>query len=164
MVTDRPNIILGILAADCVPVLFVDPHKRIIGAAHAGWKPAIGGIINETVQTMQMLGARSRDIVAAIGPAIAQSSYEVGPEFFERFLQESDENIVFFTPSPKKSHKFFDIKAYVARKLAQSGVASVNILANDTCSEENLFFSFRRATLRGEPDYGRQISAICLTQ
>jgi len=162
LVTKTPGIALGILSADCLPVLFADTKRNIIGAAHAGWKGAFSGIIEATIEAMEQLGAQKTDIAAAIGPGIAQKSYEVGAEFQERFVQASAVNNAYFIPSPRPSHFLFDLKAYAKDRLEKSGIAPINVLAQDTCLQEDTFFSFRRATLRGEPVYGRQISAIML--
>jgi YfiH family protein len=162
LVTATAGMALGVLTADCLPVLFADRQKPIIGAAHAGWKGAFSGVLENTLAAMQALGAN--DIIAAIGPAIAQASYEVGPEFHARFTnnQQPTSNRLFFAPSAKAEHFCFNLKAYAASRLEKAGVTAVNLLANDTCLEENDFFSFRRATLRGEPVYGRQVSVISL--
>jgi len=169
MVTNKPGIILGILTADCLPILFADIKNKIIGASHAGWKGAFSGVIENTIAAMKTLGAD--EIVASIGPAIAQKSYEVGQEFIERFLNspfhlsgEEHPNAQFFIPSARENHHLFDLKAYAADRLKKAGVTSVNSLANDTCFEEDAFFSFRRATLKGESAYGRQISTISVTE
>jgi polyphenol oxidase len=162
LVTATPGIALGVLTADCVPVLFAAKGKHVIGAAHAGWKGAIGGVLEATLAAMQQLGANPADVVASIGPAISQSSYEVGDEFHDRFAQESPENARFFVPSTKPGHQLFDLTGYVRMRLARAGVGTINLLAQDTRMQEDVFFSFRRATLAGEPVYGRQISAITL--
>lgn len=162
MVTATPGIALGILTADCVPVLLADREAKVIGGAHAGWKGAKGGVIEATVAAMAALGARPERIAAAIGPCIAQRSYEVGPEFPERFLAEDETNADFFIPAHRAGHSLFDIGGYVARRLAKAGVGTIQRSPNDTVSEEDSFFSYRRATLRGEPDYGRGISVIML--
>lgn len=161
LVTSTSGIALGILTADCVPILFADPTAKIIGAAHAGWKGAYSGVVENTVAAMEAIGASRKNILATIGPAIEQKSYEVGPEFKERLEQQHPENSQFFIPSPKAEHHRFNLKGYVSRQLTNAGITH-NILENDTCSEEDTFFSFRRATLRQEPVYGRQISAIIL--
>ena len=161
LVTNQSGIALGILTADCVPVLFADPTTHVIAAAHAGWKGAYSGIIENTVAAMEALGATRKNIIATIGPAIEQKSYEVGPEFKERLIAQHADNARFFMPSPKAGHHMFNLKAYTAAQLTNAGVTH-NMLENDTCSEEDTFFSFRRATLRQEPVYGRQISAIIL--
>lgn len=160
-VTATPGIILGILTADCIPILFADPTARVIGATHAGWKGAYNGIVENTVAAMEALGATRANITATIGPAIEQKSYEVGPDFKDRLTGQDAFNDRFFIPSPKDDHHMFDLKGYVKSQLIAAHVGP-NLLANDTCSEEDTFFSFRRATLRKEPAYGRQISAIIL--
>ncbi|HYD67865.1 peptidoglycan editing factor PgeF [Azospirillum sp.] len=162
MATREPGIALGILTADCAPVLFADSKARVIGAAHAGWKGAKGGVLEATVDRMVELGAKRERIVAAIGPCIAQRSYEVGPEFPAPFLEESAENRDFFAPARKEGHFLFDLGGYVAQRLALYGVEMVQRCPNDTVAEEDRFFSYRRACLRGEKDYGRGLSAIVL--
>jgi hypothetical protein len=162
MVTDRPGITLGILTADCVPVLFADAGAGVIGAAHAGWRGALTGVLQATLEAMRALGARTGHIAVGIGPAIAQRSYEVGPEFPAPFLAQDPANAAFFAPSARVDRHMFDLPGYVARRLAGLGLAQVERLANDTCAEDDRFFSYRRATLRGEKDYGRDLSAISL--
>ena len=163
MVTTRPGIALGILTADCAPVLFADARAGVIGAAHAGWKGAIGGVLENTIAAMVRLGAEPGNMVAAIGPCIAQRSYEVGPDFPAPFLAQGEDNEQFFAPRPLKPGYFlFDLAAYAARRLALAGVAEIVRTPCDTCQEESRFYSYRRATLRGEPDYGRQLSAIVI--
>jgi polyphenol oxidase len=162
MVTATPGMALGILTADCVPVLLADAQAKVIGGAHAGWKGAQGGVIDATVAAMVALGARPERIVAAIGPCIAQRSYEVGPEFPDRFLAEDEANVGFFIPARRAGHFMFDIGGYVERRLERSGVGTIQRSPNDTVTEEDSFFSYRRATLRGEKDYGRGISVIML--
>jgi polyphenol oxidase len=164
LVTATPGIILGILTADCVPVLLYDPVVKVIGAAHAGWKGALSGVIAETVQAMERLGALPQEICAAIGPSIAQPSYEVSAEFRDTFLAQDEAWNMFFMPSPANpnDHYLFDNKAYVARQLELSGVGEINILPEDTYADAKQFYSFRRATHQGEPDYGRQLSAIMI--
>ncbi len=162
MVTDRPGIALGILTADCVPVLLADPAAGVIGAAHAGWRGAVGGVVGATVAAMTARGARTNRIQAAIGPAIGRVSYEVGPEVRETFLQAAPENARFFVASGNAGHWLFDLPDYVCQQLAAAGVAAVEAMHRDTCAEPAAFFSYRRACQRGEPDYGRQISAIAL--
>ncbi|HIJ37598.1 MAG TPA: peptidoglycan editing factor PgeF [Rhodospirillaceae bacterium] len=162
MVTTRSGVALGILTADCAPVLLVDPRANVIGAAHAGWRGALGGILDNTVAKMVSLGAKPSRIVAAVGPCIAQRSYEVGPEFPAPFLAEDAENHFFFVGSNRAGHHFFDLPGYVARRLAKNGVAEVARTPCDTCREEQRFFSYRRAQLKGEPDYGRALSVIVL--
>jgi YfiH family protein len=162
MVTDRPGVALGILTADCVPVLLADAEAGVIGAAHSGWKGTRDGISAATVEAMERLGARRARIHAAIGPAIQQASYEVGPEFPERFTAEDPATERFFVPSAKPGHFMFDLPGLVEAHLASLGLASVERSRHDTAAEPDLFFSYRRATLRGEPDYGRGLSAIAL--
>ncbi|HTH96986.1 MAG TPA: peptidoglycan editing factor PgeF [Stellaceae bacterium] len=162
MVTDRPGVVLGVLSADCVPILFADAEARVIGAAHAGWKGALGGVLDATVEAMMGLGAKLPRLRAGIGPAIQQSSYEVGPEFVERFLDEDGANARFAKPSARAGHFMFDLPGYVEHRLHRLGLETVDRSHHDTASEETLFYSYRRATLRGEPDYGRGISAIAL--
>ncbi|ANY19146.1 Laccase domain protein YfiH [Tsuneonella dongtanensis] len=156
MVTDRPGILLGILTADCAPVLLADHDAGVIGAAHAGWRGAHGGVIGNTVEAMVALGARAERIAAAVGPCIAQPSYEVGPDFRAAF---SDADDVFFAPGAPGKWQF-DLPAYVVRRLVESGVGRVDVLTRDTYAEPEFFFSFRRATHRGEPTYGRLLSLI----
>lgn len=162
LVTRRPGIALGILAADCTPVLFADPEARIVGAAHAGWRGALGGVLEATVKAMIALGAWRTAIHAAIGPCIAQDSYEVGPEFPAVFLAEDPSNAAFFKPSMRASHFMFDLPAYVAKRLAALGLAATGRLTRDTYAEAGLFFSYRRNTHEGVRDYGRGLSAIAL--
>ncbi len=162
MVTNRPGIALGILSADCAPVLFADEKSRVIGAAHSGWKGARGGVLEATVARMVELGAKPGRIVACIGPCIAQRSYEVGPEFPAPFLEEDARNRDYFAPARKPGHFLFDLVGYVARRLGDAGVEVIQRCPNDTVVEEDRFFSYRRSCLRGEPDYGRGLSAIVL--
>jgi YfiH family protein len=161
LVTDRPGLALGILTADCAPVLLADREAQVIGAAHAGWKGAIGGVTDSTLLAMEALGARRDRIVAAIGPCIARASYEVDDGFQRRFEQGDPENERFFAPG-REGHARFDLEAYVAHRLAIAGVRTVEAMGLDTYADENRFFSFRRATHRSEPGYGRQISIIGL--
>lgn len=162
MVTRQDGIALGILTADCVPVLFADGTARVIGAAHAGWRGALAGVVEATIDRMCALGATRARIVAAVGPAIGRNSYEVGPEFPAPFLAADAGNAAFFFPAAAPGKHLFDIKGYVAARLAASGIGEVAVLPNDTCAEDRRFFSYRRACRRGEDDYGRQISAIAL--
>jgi YfiH family protein len=143
-------------------VLFADERAGVIGAAHAGWRGAVSGVLDATVAAMLRLGAAKGSVVAAIGPCIAQRSYEVGPEFPAPFVAESLDNSDFFAPSKRPGHFLFDLPGYVARRLARLGVETVIRTPCDTCGEEGRFFSYRRATLRGEPDYGRGLSSIVL--
>ena len=161
MVTNRPGLLLGILTADCVPVLFADHQVGVIGAAHAGWKGAISGVTDNTLAAMEALGADRARIVCAIGPCIAQKSYEVDDGFYRRFVNEADENERFFA-SGKPGHWQFDIEGYVAARLAAAGVTKVECLGEDTYSQPERFFSYRRSCHRNEPGYGREISLIGL--
>lgn len=163
LVTDRPGLLLGILTADCAPVLFADAEAGVIGAAHAGWKGAIGGVTDATLTAMEKLGARRERIAAAIGPCIARASYEVDDGFARRFEESDPANERFFT-SGRAGHFQFDLEGYVAARLAAAGVTRIDMLGLDTYADQARFFSFRRATHRGEPDYGRQISLIGLAQ
>ena len=162
LVTDRPGLLLGILTADCVPVLFADASAGVIGAAHAGWKGAISGVTDTALAAMEKLGADRANIVAAIGPCIARSSYEVDAAFVRRFETEDPANERFFADGRRAGHAQFDIEAYVAHRLAAAGIGRVIALGEDTYAQPERFFSFRRATHRGEAGYGRQIALIGL--
>lgn len=161
MVTSRPGLLLGILTADCTPVLFADTEAGVIGAAHAGWKGAFSGVLAATVDAMERLGAKRSRIAAAIGPCIARSSYEVDEGFRGRFLAADPENERFFSDG-KAGHAWFDLEGFNAAALAAAGIGRVEALGLNTYAAPDRFFSFRRATHRGEADYGRQLSAICL--
>ena len=161
LVTDQPGVALGVLAADCGPILYADPEARVIGAAHAGWKGALTGVLEATVEAMEGLGARRERITAVLGPSIGASNYEVGPEFVERFIMADAANEGYFAPSPRQAHAFFDLNRYTVDRLARAGV-SAHMLGRCTYAEADLFYSYRRSTHRQEPDYGRQISAIIL--
>ena len=162
LVTRRKGPVLAITTADCVPVLFADQETGVVGAAHAGWRGALDGVLAATVDVMEQQGAERNRIVAAIGPAIEQRSYEVGPEFPAPFLEQSADNRDFFEPAERDSHFMFDIKGYVGSRLAALELCSVEILPQDTCGEPDLFFSYRRSCHRREADYGRSLSAIHL--
>ena len=161
MVTDRRGLILGILTADCVPVLFADAQAGVVGAAHAGWKGAMSGVTDQTVAAMEVLGARRDRITAAIGPCIGRASYEVDLAFVDRFETQDPDNGRFFSAG-REGHAQFDIAAYVAARLADAGMARVDMLDEDTYSQPDRFYSYRRTCHRGEPDYGRQISMIAV--
>lgn len=163
MVTDRPGLLLGILTADCAPVLLADVTAGVIGAAHAGWKGAIGGVLAATVDAMEKLGADRSRISAAIGPAIARSSYEVDDRFRLRFIEVDPDNERFFSDG-RAGHAWFDLEGYNASALAAAGVGRIEAMGIDTYGAPDRFYSFRRATHAGEPDYGRQLSAIALPQ
>jgi YfiH family protein len=158
MVTDRPGLLLGVVTADCAPVLFAEREAGVIGAAHAGWRGAHGGVLEATIEAMEALGAHREQIAAAIGPAIALESYEVDDAFRERFTLSDGR---FFAPG-RAGHWQFDLEGYVAARLDAMGVATVDGLGLDTYSANDRFFSYRRSVHRGEPTYGRQISLIGL--
>jgi YfiH family protein len=161
MVTDRPRLLLGILTADCAPVLFADPEAGVIGAAHAGWRGAAAGVTDSTIEAMEQIGARRERIVAAVGPCIAQPSYEVDETFRTTLIEADGANGRFFAAGPAgKPH--FDLPAYVAARLQGAGLASVDSLQLDTYAQPDRFFSYRRATHLKEPSYGRQIALIGL--
>ncbi len=162
LATRTPGIAIGVLTADCLPILMADATARVIAAAHAGWKGAISGVVESAIAAMETLGAQRANIAASIGPAIAYCSYEVGEEFRARFLEESVSNEAYFTPSSREGHSMFDLKSYAQSRLQAAGIGRINVLAHDTCLEENTFFSYRRACLQGETVYGRQVSAITL--
>lgn len=162
MVTDRPGIALGILTADCAPVLFADAEARVIGAAHAGWRGAISGIVEETVAAMERKGARRARMTAAIGPCIGPRSYEVGPEFPAPFLAQDERNARHFRPAPRDGHYLFDLPAYVESRIVDAGVVAVERSPADTCADADRFFSYRRTVQSGGRDYGRLVSLIAL--
>jgi polyphenol oxidase len=163
LVTDRPGIAVGASSADCGPVLFADSDARVIGAAHAGWKGAFTGVLENTISAMEGLGARRDRIVAVLGPSISAANYEVGPEFVERFVAADEANARYFAPSAKPSHAMFDLCRYTTDRLSAAGV-DAGALDRCTYAEEELFYSYRRSTHRAEPDYGRHISAIVLEE
>ena len=161
LVTRTEGLAIGVTAADCGPVLFVDPGARVIGAAHAGWKGALTGVLESTIDAMEKLGADRGGIVAAIGPLIRQNSYEVGPEFVERFLDADAEHARFFLPSDRDGHSMFDLASFIRMRLENAGVLMIDDIGVDTYSDER-FFSYRRSVHRNEPDYGRHVHAIAL--
>lgn len=161
LVTDRPGLLLGVLTADCVPVLFADRQAGVIGAAHAGWKGAMAGVTDATLAAMEALGADRARITAAIGPCIGRASYEVSEAFADPFLAQDADNGRFFGAG-RAGHLLFDIAGYVAARLASAGVGRVDLLDEDTYSQPERFFSYRRSCHLGEPGYGRQISLIGL--
>ena len=164
LVTNLHSVGLGVLSADCTPVLFADPVARVIGTAHAGWRGALAGVCDATLNDMQTLVATLSNIHVAIGPAIQQKSYEIGKEVFDAFL-EVDENAGDYFAPARENHKFMlDLPGFIKSRLTERGIANIECLQHDTYSEEDLFFSYRRATHRSESDYGRQISVICLEQ
>jgi YfiH family protein len=164
MVTKVRGIALGISTADCGPVLFADAQAQVIGAAHAGWRGALSGVLEETIAAMEELGANRARIVAALGPMIRQQNYEVGPEFMMRFRETDEANAKFFVPSERLGHAMFDLAGYAAARLAHAGVGRIEDLELCTYAEPERFFSYRRMTKLGEADYGRHINAIALTE
>ena len=161
LATATPGLLLGILTADCAPVLLADREAGVIGAAHAGWKGALGGVTDSVVAAMETLGARRDRIAAAVGPCIARASYEVDEAFFRRFCEADPENERFFLDG-RAGHHQFDLEAYVGARLAAAGIGRVELVGEDTYANPEAYFSFRRATHRGEADYGRQIALIGL--
>jgi YfiH family protein len=161
IVTRTAGLAIGVTAADCGPILFADASARVIGAAHAGWKGALTGIVESTVAAMEKLGAERANIVAAIGPLIRQNSYEVGPEFVERFIEADADNARYFLPSVRQRHAMFDLAAFIRKRLEHAGVLMVDDTGIDTYSDER-FFSYRRSVHRKEADYGRHVHAIVL--
>ncbi len=165
MVTDKEGLALGIVTADCAPVLFSgqkDDGAPVVGAAHAGWKGALSGVLENTVSQMKSFGARTESIHACVGPCIAKASYEVTLDFIEPFLEHDEQSERFFHSASDAEHVLFDLAGYCAYRISLSGVRNVEILAQDTYKLEEDFYSFRRATHRSEQDYGRQISAIVI--
>jgi YfiH family protein len=163
LVTATPGLVIGVLSADCGPVLFADAQAGVIGAAHAGWKGALTGVLESTIEAMISLGARRDHITASLGPSISRRNYEVGTEFVERFIEKDARYAAFFTPSKRAGHAMFDLPGLTTRRLTDAGVTAENL---DLCTyaDEERFFSYRRTTHRSEPDYGRQISAISLRE
>jgi YfiH family protein len=162
IVTSKPGLAICVLTADCAPLLLCDPEARVIGAAHAGWRGALSGIVEATVEAMTSLGAEPGRIVAAIGPAISQGAYEVGHDFRNQFLAEDTVSEAFFVMDEGSEEPHFDLPGYVAERLARSGVAETHDLGLCTYYDETRLFSYRRSQHHGEGDYGRQISAIVL--
>ncbi|HTR15122.1 MAG TPA: peptidoglycan editing factor PgeF [Roseiarcus sp.] len=162
IVTATRGLALGVTGADCGMILFADAEARVVGAAHAGWKGALNGVVEATVKVMEAHGARRARIAAALGPCIAQESYEVGPEFVAAFAAAGEETGRFFVESQKPGHSMFDLKAYIAERVARAGVPTFEDLGLDTYADQARFFSYRRTTHRKEPDYGRLVSAIAL--
>jgi polyphenol oxidase len=162
LVTATPGLALGVTGADCGMILFADQRAHVIGAAHAGWKGALTGVVEATVTAMERLGAKPSDIVAALGPCIGHKSYEVGPEFVAAFERAGDDTARYFSPSRRAGHSMFNLNAYIAERAARAGVGRFEDLRLDTYADERRFFSYRRTTHRKEPDYGRLISVIVL--
>jgi YfiH family protein len=164
MVTRVPDVALGVLTADCAPILLHDPLAAVIAAAHGGWRGALGGIVEATVASMEAMGAERDRIRAGIGPRIASTSYEVGPEFPQQFLAEDAASASYFAPALRPGHFMFDLAGYIEYRLARSGVGMVQCAPHDTVAEQELFFSYRRSCLCGERAYGRGLSAIVLKE
>jgi polyphenol oxidase len=164
LVTATPGLAIGVSTADCGPILFADAQARVVGAAHAGWRGALTGVIQATVAAMERLGAAPDRIVAAAGPMIRQSNYEVGPEFVATFQAEHAGNGRFFKPGPRTDHPLFDLAGYIAARLAAAGVGRVEDLGRCTYADDESFFSYRRSVHRKEADYGRHINAIALME
>ncbi|QUS41233.1 peptidoglycan editing factor PgeF [Tardiphaga alba] len=161
LVTATPGLALGVTTADCGPILFADPKARVIGTAHAGWKGAFTGVLENTIAEMEKLGAHRADIVVAIGPLIRQPSYEVGAEFVTRFTEADPSFARFFLPSARAGHAMFDLAGFIRMRLERAGITAIDDTGIDTYPDENLF-SYRRTVHRNEGDYGRQIHAIVL--
>lgn len=163
MVTREAGLLLGVLTADCVPVLFADPEAGVIGAAHAGWKGALAGVTDNVLTAMEKLGARRDRVGCAVGPCISRASYEVTDDFVANFMRSDPANDRFFTAG-RPFHQQFDIEAYVVARLAAAGVGRIEAMGEDTYSQPDRFFSYRRSCHLGEPGYGRQISLIGLAE
>jgi YfiH family protein len=162
MVTNVPRLALGITAADCGPILFADPQARVIGAAHAGWKGALTGVLERTIAAMEQLGAAHHNISAAIGPLIRQRNYEVGQEFVDRFIADDPANARFFEPGARERHAMFDLAGYIRARLARANLAAIDDVELCTYEDAARFYSYRRSVHRKEPDYGRHVHAIVL--
>jgi YfiH family protein len=162
IVTRVPGLAAGVSTADCGPILFADGRARVVGAAHAGWRGALTGVIEATIAAMERLGADRAGMVAALGPTISQPNYEVGPEFVDRFRQADAASERFFKPTERGDHARFDLPGYIAARLAGAGVGRIEDVACCTYAEPDRFFSYRRSTHRQEPDYGRHVNAIAL--
>jgi purine-nucleoside/S-methyl-5'-thioadenosine phosphorylase / adenosine deaminase len=162
IVTRVPRLAIGVSTADCGPLLLADSEAGVVGAAHAGWRGALTGVIEATIATMERIGADRGRITAALGPTIRQPNYEVGPEFVERFVAADPGNARFFTASQRTEHAMFDLTGYIAERVRQAGIVQFEDLGLCTYAEPERFFSYRRTTLRTEPDYGRHINAIAL--
>jgi len=162
IVTRMRALAIGVTTADCGPVLFADPRAGVIGAAHAGWRGALTGVIEATIAAMEQLGAAQSQIRAAIGPMIRQGSYEVGPDLVARFRAEDPASSRFFAPAKRDSHAMFDLAGYIAVRLKRAGITEVEDLGLCTYADPERFFSYRRTTHRAETDYGRHVNAIAL--
>jgi YfiH family protein len=162
IVTRVPNLAIGVSTADCGPVLLADPQARVIGAAHAGWRGALTGVIDRTVSAMEKLGAKRNRIVAAAGPMIRQPNYEVGQDLIDRFVAVEPNTVRFFKPAARPAHAMFDLAGYIVSRMRRAGIESIEDIGLCTYADPAQFFSYRRATHRGESDYGRHINAIAL--
>jgi YfiH family protein len=164
IVTAMPGLAIGVSTADCGPVLFADAQARVIGAAHAGWRGALAGVTDRTIAAMETLGAARQRIVAVLGPMIRQNNYETGADLRDRFIATDTANARFFRPAAREEHFMFDLAGYVAARLAAAGVGIIEDIDACTYADEETFFSYRRMTHRGEPDYGRHVNAIVLEE
>lgn len=164
IVTRIPGLAIGVTTADCGPVLFVEPKARVIGAAHAGWRGAFTGVLDATVAAMEQLGANRDRILAALGPTIRQQNYEVGPEFVQNFREQDPANVRFFEDSERDGHALFDLPGYITTRLRRAGIDRIEDVGLCTYAEPDRFYSYRRSVHRGEPDYGRHINAIVLSE
>jgi YfiH family protein len=164
IVTTKPGLAIAVLTADCAPILFADAERGVVGVAHAGWKGALAGISDATIAVMEENGARRESMTAIIGPTISRDVYEVGPDFADQFIAEASDNADFFAPSTRSRHQMFDLPGYLRRRIARQGIGQVIDMALCTYSDEDRFYSYRRATHRQEKEYGRQISAIVLSR
>ena len=161
VVTATPGLVIGVLTADCIPILLTDPAAGVVGAAHAGWNGALSGVAENAISEMEKLGADRSRITACLGPSISGENYEVGPEYVDRFVDKDPQSQPYFRPSTKAGHSLFDLQNYALNRLTQAGI-SAHLSGHCTYADEDRFFSYRRTTHLGEPDYGRQISAICI--
>jgi polyphenol oxidase len=164
LVTRVPGLAIGVSTADCGPLLFADAKAGVVGAAHAGWKGAFSGVAEATIGAMEGLGARRADIVVAIGPMIRQRNYEVGADFVDRFVAQDPANAAFFVASDRAGHAMFDLPGYLTLRLTRAGIETIDDLRQCTYADPDLHYSYRRSTHRGEPDYGRHISAIAIAE
>ena len=162
VVTATPGLAIGVATADCGPVLLADPQAGVVGATHAGWRGAFGGVLEATLEAMEALGADCGRVIAVVGPTISQRSYEVGPDFIERFLDENLDNRTYFEPAASPGHAMFDLPRYIEERLTVAGVGTATRLDHCTYRDPRRFFSYRRAQHHNEPDYGRLISAISI--
>jgi hypothetical protein len=160
LVTKRRGLAIGVLTADCAPILFADPRAKVVAAAHAGWRGALSGVLEATIQKMLELGASKRDIRAAVGPCISQAAYQVGPEFEAEFIKQNNNLSRFFIRKPGQPRPYFDLPGFAQARLKSLDLAAIEMTAHCTYGNESLFYSYRRSQHRREPDYGRQISAI----